>query len=438
MASLATACRLSARLASRKVTQDVAARGFRTSAASLAAQNFTMPALSPTMTEGNIASWKLKEGDSFSAGDVILEIETDKASMDVEAQDDGILMKITQGDGAKGVQVGARIGVLAEAGDDISSLEMPADNSKPAAPMEAKKEPEAAQPKEEEKPAAFSSPKKSAQKAAPQKYPLYPSVEHLIKENGLGESAISEMTPTGPQGRLLKGDVLAYLGKVTGDRPAEIAKRFEHNSHLDLSNIKIAKAVAPAKPAKKDAVAETPKDLQISLSVSLASVIEVQKRIESTIGTFMPLSTFIARAADVANDELPPAPSADELFNQVLGLNTVSPKASRGYYLPQVAALPPSSFTGVAPKPKASQMDIIDFLASGTKKSTKTAPQAASLGCLGHLYRRQYFYPNSAPGGAGAGTGFLVADEDGSGERPWPTGAVKDDFFKWEKAIYVI
>jgi pyruvate/2-oxoglutarate dehydrogenase complex dihydrolipoamide acyltransferase (E2) component len=54
-----------------------------------------MPALSPTMTEGNIATWKIKEGDSFSAGDVLLEIETDKAQMDVEAQDDGILAKIT-------------------------------------------------------------------------------------------------------------------------------------------------------------------------------------------------------------------------------------------------------------------------------------------------------------------------------------------------------
>ncbi|KAK7989488.1 mitochondrial pyruvate dehydrogenase protein x component-like protein [Apiospora arundinis] len=384
MASLATACRLSARLASRKVTQDVTARGFRTSAASLAAQNFTMPALSPTMTEGNIASWKLKEGETFSAGDVILEIETDKASMDVEAQEDGILMKITQGDGAKGVQVGSRIGVLAEPGDDISSLEMPAD-AKPAAPKESKKESEPAAPKEEKKAASSTQKKPSGQKAAPQKYPLYPSVEHLIKQNGLSESAISEMTPTGPQGRLLKGDVLAYLGKVTGDRPAQIAKRFEHNSHLDLSNIKIAKAAAPAKPAKKAEAAAAPKDLQISLSVSLASVIEVQKRIESTIGTFMPLSTFISRAADVANDELPlPSnykPSADELFNQVLGLDKVSPKVSRGYYLPQIAALAPSSFTGVAPKPKASQMDIIDFLASGTKKSTKPAakqPQSAS------------------------------------------------------------
>lgn len=60
----------------------------------LAAHNFTMPALSPTMTEGNITSWKVKEGDSFVAGDVLLEVETDKATMDVEAQDDGIMAKI--------------------------------------------------------------------------------------------------------------------------------------------------------------------------------------------------------------------------------------------------------------------------------------------------------------------------------------------------------
>ena len=90
--------------------------GFRSWSRIMAAQNFTMPAMSPTMTEGNIASWKVKEGeqsamdriptlwnvlkfnlagDSFSTGDVLLEIETDKAQMDVEAQDDGKLAKIT-------------------------------------------------------------------------------------------------------------------------------------------------------------------------------------------------------------------------------------------------------------------------------------------------------------------------------------------------------
>lgn len=330
-----------------------------------------MPALSPTMTEGNIATWKIKEGDSYAAGDVILEIETDKATMDVEAQDDGILMKIMQGDGSKNVQVGSRIGVIAEPGDDISSLELPADE-KPAQ-KEAKKDEPAQQPQSQEAaPEKKSSgPKKTGENAPPQKYPLYPSVEHLIKENGLDESAISEMTPTGPAGRLLKGDVLAYLGKVPANRPEEIKARFDHNSHLDLSNIKVAAPKALKKAEKAVAEKSIPEDLQVSLPISLATVIEVQKKIEATLDTFVPLSTFIARATELANDELPlPSnykPTTDELFNQVLGLDKASPKGSRGYYLPQISALPTPSFTGVAPKPKT-KVDIIDFLAGPVRK----------------------------------------------------------------------
>ncbi|OTB08602.1 hypothetical protein M426DRAFT_316616 [Hypoxylon sp. CI-4A] len=376
MASFATATRLSARLVSRRVAQDATTRGFRTSAASLAAQNFTMPALSPTMTEGNIASWKLKEGDTFSAGDVILEIETDKATMDVEAQDDGILMKITQGDGSKSVQVGTRIGVVAESGDDISQLELPADE-KPAQ-TEAKKDESSPQQGSQEAASEkkASPPKRTGEKAPPQKYPFYPSVEHLIKEHNLDESAVSEIIPTGPAGRLLKGDVLAYLGSVAANRPGEIKARFDHNSHLDLSNIKIA---APKEAPKKTGKAATPEvpipeDLVVSLPISLATVIEVQKKIEASLDTFIPLSTFVARATELANDELPlPSnykPTADELFNQVLGLDKTSPAGTRGYYLPQISALPSPSFTGVAPKPKA-KVDIIDFLAGSTKSASK-------------------------------------------------------------------
>ena len=66
----------------------------RTTAPNSALSKFQMPAMSPTMTEGGIASWKKKEGESFTTGDVLVEIETDKATIDVEAQDDGILGKI--------------------------------------------------------------------------------------------------------------------------------------------------------------------------------------------------------------------------------------------------------------------------------------------------------------------------------------------------------
>ncbi|KAI0402692.1 hypothetical protein F4802DRAFT_574709 [Xylaria palmicola] len=384
MASFATATRLSARLVSRRVVQDATSRGFRTSATSLAAQNFTMPALSPTMTEGNIANWKVKEGDSFSAGDVLLEIETDKASMDVEAQDDGILMKIMQGDGSKGVQVGIRIGVIAEPGDDISQLEIPADG-KPAQQPKKDTPAENEEPKQAVMPdqtGAQKQPRKSGEKAPPQKYPLYPSVAHLIKENGLDESAISEMTPTGPGGRLLKGDVLAYLGSVSPGRPEEIMKRFNHNAHLDLSNIKIAPPKAAPKKAEKVVINEPPVVAKrlVSLPVSLAAVLEVQRKMEETLGTFVPLSTFLERATEVANDALPlPSnykPTSDELFNQVLGLDKVGPKASRGQYLPQIEALQPASLTGVAPKPKTN-VDIIDFLASSSQK--KSIPKTRKI-----------------------------------------------------------
>ncbi|KAL2019668.1 hypothetical protein VTK56DRAFT_9287 [Thermocarpiscus australiensis] len=384
MASFAAACRVSARLATRRLQQDAVVRGFRTSAAALAAQNFTMPALSPTMTEGNIASWRVKEGEKFSAGDVLLEIETDKATMDVEAQEDGILMKIMQGDGSKGVQVGTRIAVIAEEGDDISSLEIPAEESpQPAKAAETPKTQTAATPEQPESVPPASVPPEAALKPGKKhfKQTLLPSVAHLLKENGLDESAISRIIPTGPNGRILKGDVLAFLGKINAKTPTEIASRFHKASHLDLSNIKV-KPHDAKKAAKEAAVAPPPappapvKSL-VTIPVSLSAVVEVQKKIQDSLGVFLPLSTFIARATEVANDELPlPAnyqPTADELFNQVLGLDKVGggSKASRGSYIPQIAALPPASsalFPSRAPSAATKKgSDIIDILAGPAK-----------------------------------------------------------------------
>ncbi|KAH8791385.1 pyruvate dehydrogenase protein-like protein x component [Hyaloscypha finlandica] len=384
MASFATACRLSARLTARQLRQDATARGFRTSAACLAAQNFTMPALSPTMTEGNIAKWAVKEGDSFSAGDVLLEIETDKASMDVEAQDDGILAKITQGDGTKGIKVGSRIGVIAEPGDDLSTLEIPAEESAAPPPQKAasklepekKSEPKAEAPPTPKPAASADEPvKKSSGPAKKQTYPLLPSVQHLIHEHGLAPSAIDKMTPTGPNNRLLKGDVLAYIGSISSSYPTELSAKIEKLTHLDLSNIKLA-APAPA-PPKKAAAAEPiaeaiVQDLEVAVPISMRAVIEVQKRIQSTLGVFMPLSTFIARATDAANDNLPrsktQAASADELFSQVLGLDKI-PRGVRGAFLPQITAL--SGTVPVAKLPKRTEVDIIDILAGKSRPVAK-------------------------------------------------------------------
>ena len=85
------------------------------------ATNILMPALSPTMTEGTLARWLKKEGDTIKAGDIIAEIETDKATMEVEAVDEGILGKILVADGTANVAVNAPIAVLVEAGEAVPS-----------------------------------------------------------------------------------------------------------------------------------------------------------------------------------------------------------------------------------------------------------------------------------------------------------------------------
>lgn len=358
-----------------------------------------MPALSPTMTEGNIASWKLKEGDSFSPGDVLLEIETDKATMDVEAQDDGLLFKITQGDGAKGVKVGERIAVFAEEGDDLSSLEMPAEGKSAGQKQEAKKE-EAAAPKEEkneEAPAPASAqsqpqqaPTSSASgqggKAQKQKYPLYPAVQSLLHQNGLSDADAEKIPATGPAGRLLKGDVLAYLGRIAKDYPGESSARLTKLSHLDLSNIQLAKpALKPDAPSQQKAAAapapELPTETEVAVPISLSAVLATQKRVQESLDIFLPLSTFIARASELANEDLPVGrsrtPTAEDLFNSVLGLDRVASHTSRGRYVPQISGVSPAPVLPAAP---AKKKDIIDLLAPKVK-AAKQKP--VSLGALG-------------------------------------------------------
>ncbi|PHH64650.1 hypothetical protein CDD81_4091 [Ophiocordyceps australis] len=369
MASLATTCRVSARLLGRRA----ATRAFTTSSRCLAAQNFVMPALSPTMTEGNIASWSVSEGQSFSAGDVLLEIETDKATMDVEAQEDGVVFKILAEKGAKGVQVGARIAVLAEPGDDLASLEEPraqASKAPDASPEPKTTETSSTPSRQPDKDDAAT--KGQTQHAL--RRPLLPSVEFLVHEHRIAPADVARIKPTGPGGRLLKGDVLAYLGAIAASSPAAVSSRFAKLAALDLSNIKVAAPVAPSQPLEP----APPPTTQLNMPVSLASVLEVQKRIHDSLGVLLPLSTFISRATDVANEALPrvPAPpTPSELFDQVLGLHSVKAAAgSRGVYQPQISALVPQAQLRPAPRARAAQPSLFDEIVG---PRTKTAPRRA-------------------------------------------------------------
>ncbi|KAK2460638.1 hypothetical protein APHAL10511_007108 [Amanita phalloides] len=179
-------------------------RGLHSSAPSHAVSSFRMPAMSPTMSEGSIAAWKMKEGDAFAAGDVLLEIETDKATIDVEAQDDGILGKILMPAGSKNIPIGNAIALLAEEGDDITNLEAPQDMT----PV-----PQVATP-----PVATeqsTSPREPVPHVQPtHSRTLFPSVHRLLVQHNVHKP--DAITGTGVRGMLTKGDVLSYLGKASG------------------------------------------------------------------------------------------------------------------------------------------------------------------------------------------------------------------------------
>jgi hypothetical protein len=214
------------------------------------------------------------------------------------------------------------------------------------------------------------------------KYPLLPSVEHLLQLNGLNISAVERIKPTGPKGRLLKGDVLAYLGTIPSSYPTELSNKIEKLTHLDVSNIKMAPP-PPLLPKEVGVEAASPSPTpsnpittEVTAPISLATVVEAKSRIQRTLGVSLPLEIFIDRATDIANDDLPRSvttkPSADELFNQILGLDEVS-SGIRGNFSPQIVALPTTAAATMTQK----NIDIIDFLASkrpvsGSKKGSDT------------------------------------------------------------------
>jgi pyruvate dehydrogenase E2 component (dihydrolipoamide acetyltransferase) len=169
--------------------------------------NILMPALSPTMEKGNLAKWLKKEGDSIKSGDIIAEIETDKATMEVEAVDEGILAKILVPDGTADVAVNAVIGVIASEGEDAKSV------SAPAKADAAKTEPAKAEPaKADAAPKAEAAPAKSvpaepAPAAASGERPFAsPLARRLAKEAGLD---LSKVQGSGPHGRIVEKDIEA-------------------------------------------------------------------------------------------------------------------------------------------------------------------------------------------------------------------------------------
>ena len=185
-----------------------------------------MPALSPTMEEGTLAKWLVKEGDNVASGDILAEIETDKATMEFEAVDEGTIAKILVPEGTDGVKVGAPIAILAGEGEDAGAAASsapkadtaPPEPPKAAAAPKADATPKAAPPPQApvETPAAPPQPA-AAPRAEGDRVKASPLARRLAQAQNID---LSTLQGSGPGGRVVRADVDAAVGKVPAGAPA--------------------------------------------------------------------------------------------------------------------------------------------------------------------------------------------------------------------------
>lgn len=214
------------------------------------ATNILMPALSPTMTEGTLAKWLKKEGEAVKSGDVLAEIETDKATMEVEAVDEGILGKILVPEGTAGVAVNAPIAVLVEEGEAVPSAP-PQAAAKPSPVPEqaaAQTEPQREDEAVHSEPVRATTVKESGSPDGPgggqsERVFASPLARRMAQQAGLD---LAQLTGSGPNGRIVKADIEAARGQ--GKAPAQQAAQAEKPARAEPAPATVPKAAEITEP----------------------------------------------------------------------------------------------------------------------------------------------------------------------------------------------
>lgn len=239
-----------------------------------------MPALSPTMTEGNLARWLKKEGDTVNAGDIIAEIETDKATMEVEAVDEGVLGKIVVNDGTENVSVNSVIALILEDGEDkkvLASYKLPEK-------VEVKVEEAPAQAEEKAAPVVAAPAAPASQRLAPitpnlqsqtiavqktdRKVNISPVAKRLAQENNIDVSLISG---SGPDGRIVKSDVVEFSKSGGG---TNVVRRDPQEFSLQKNN-NVRKVIAQRLLSSKQNIPH----FYLSCDVRIDKLLELRKEI---------------------------------------------------------------------------------------------------------------------------------------------------------------
>jgi pyruvate dehydrogenase E2 component (dihydrolipoamide acetyltransferase) len=270
-----------------------------------------MPALSPTMTEGNLAKWHKKAGDAVKSGDILAEIETDKATMEVEAVDEGILGKILVAEGSEGVKVNEIIALLLEDGEDAASLDkVSAIGGTSAATAQPEHHSNVVAPT-----AAPAAAIVTAANDVPQGARLFvsPLAKRLAAEAGL---ALAGITGTGPHGRVVKADVLAALQQQSQapakNQPAPAAKsaaaptsaelfglpEFRLEPHTTMRRV-IARRLSESK--------QTVPHFYLTVDCVLDRLLSLRQEINTALDAKISVNDWLIKACGIALTKVPAA-----------------------------------------------------------------------------------------------------------------------------------
>ncbi|MCR9157900.1 MAG: pyruvate dehydrogenase complex dihydrolipoamide acetyltransferase [Rhodobacteraceae bacterium] len=269
-----------------------------------------MPALSPTMEEGTLAKWLVKEGDAVSSGDVIAEIETDKATMEFEAVDEGVIGKILVAEGTADVKVNTPIAMLLEDGesaDDLGASPEPTPKAAPAKPAEAA----AAAPPT----AAPPTPTQSGDRVF-----ASPLARRIAADKGLD---LSQITGSGPRGRIVKADVegataqpsatptqtAAPAAAAPAAKPVDssaIAKMYEGRAYTELPLDGMRKTIAARLTEAKQTIPHFYLRRSVTLDPLMAFRAQLNAQLEKR-GAKLSVNDFIIKACALALQQVPAA-----------------------------------------------------------------------------------------------------------------------------------
>ena len=247
-----------------------------------------MPALSPTMEEGTLAKWLVKEGDTVKSGDILAEIETDKATMEFETIDEGTVQKLLVAEGTDGVKVGAPILVLSGEDEDASAPAPKADTPAPkAAPAEPQKEPEVAA--KVETPAASKT--APAPAASGDRVKASPLARRIAEQQGIDLAAIAG---SGPNGRVVKAD-------LEGVQPGQAKPAAAPQAAAPAAAPAAAHAPAPAPegvPAETTKLSNMRKTIARRLSESKQQVPHIYLTVDINLDALLKLRTELNKGLE--------------------------------------------------------------------------------------------------------------------------------------------